>query len=636
MPSIKEQFDEYTDRMAEIRRLSSPDINVFDDEDDYSKKLRYNFQRIGRLAALNRDMLDKTLYPLLEKSKELDEQTTKQLGELAENLASIANQDNDFVNLDLPVSALISDRLSSDALKKKDLYTQIKQLDDEINVDYALMNVTERINVSPEISRTYQKKGLLIGDFFFKLLDKKKFAEIDDDLCRKIILTNARFTSVFFEGNTDSKLNKKNLDILNLMMEIYNDDFYHQAVSGYNWDYFLYRTYEYYLQCTDICNSRGFSRKQLDLIGDKAEEMERLIRDNPKPYVDVVGFSFIPVAIARCRYLCGRLSKDEYEDYLVNAYESRDKLCFRTEGGYFNILLPLEYLCIIDRDNMNAQVVSRLEGIYGDIIDYIFKMPGDGSKCFLMEYLAEYINRFIEIPSVYTIKDFVIQCMAAIHPPTYIHSVMVGQISECICRHLLSKMPGVFIGFPGCSNVDDVKANKAAILDYTYNAALCHDFGKIYIMDTIFVYGRKLMDFEFDIIKSHPQMGYDLLSKFESTKKYAPVAKGHHKWYDDSFGYPSDFTTSDSPYKVIIDIVQCADCMDAATDTIGRSYSQGKNLEVILKEIKRDCGKRYAPFFGKLFDMYEVRWDLEYLLSEQRGKNYRKTFSLLKSVMRKA
>ncbi len=635
MPSIKEQFDEYTDRMAEIRRLSSPDINVFEDADDYSKKLRYNFQRIGRLAALNRTMLDSTIYPLLERNSKLDEETSKELGELADKLVTVADQNNDYLNLDLPVSALISDRLSVEALKKKDLYSQIRQLDEEIAIDYALLNVTERITVLPEICDTYRKKGLVIGDFYLRLLDKKKFLEIEDEQCRRIILTNARFVSVFFEQNTDVGLNKKNIDILNRMMEIYHDDFYHQAVSDFDWDYFLYRTLEYYLQCTDICNLRGFTKEQLNIIGERADELDCLIKENPRPFMNIIGFNFIPVAIARCRYLCGRLSKDEYKDFLVKTYELRDKKNFRTEGGYFNILLPLEYLCIVDRDNLNSLDVSRLEEIYSEVMEYIFNMPSGGSMCLFMEYLAEFISRFIEIPSVVSLKDFVLQCMAAIHPPTYIHSLMVGQISECLCSHLINKMPGVFIGFPGCSNIDDVRAKKVEILDYAYNAALCHDFGKIYIMDTIFVYGRKLLDFEFDIIKSHPQMGYDLLIKFESTRKYAPVAKGHHKWYDDSFGYPADFVTSDSPYKVIIDIVQCADCMDAATDSIGRSYSNGKSIDDILKEVKRDAGKRYAPFLSRILEMFEVRWDMDFLLSQQRNKNYQKTFALLRNVIRR-
>ena len=69
--SIKDEFNKYAERMLEIRKLSSPDIKKFDNADDYSKRLRHNFQKIGRLAAVNREMLDKELYPLLNSTDEL-------------------------------------------------------------------------------------------------------------------------------------------------------------------------------------------------------------------------------------------------------------------------------------------------------------------------------------------------------------------------------------------------------------------------------------------------------------------------------------------------------------------------------------------------------------------------------------
>ena len=70
--------------------------------------------------------------------------------------------------------------------------------------------------------------------------------------------------------------------------------------------------------------------------------------------------------------------------------------------------------------------------------------------------------------------------------------------------------------------------------------------------------------------------GAELLTGHNSTAAYADVAKGHHLWYDCSRGYPYDFNTFDSPVKTIIDIVAVADCMDAATDSVGRSYNNGK------------------------------------------------------------
>ncbi|MBQ3787160.1 MAG: HD domain-containing protein [Lachnospiraceae bacterium] len=633
MPSIKEQFDEYTDRMAEIRRLSSPDINVFDDANDYSKKLRYNFQRIGRLAALNRDMLDKTLYPVVNSKDVLESETVKQMRNLADSLLNIADAENEFENLDLPISYLISERLLFDAKNKNSVSEMIRQLEREIAICYSMMNMTNRIATHPQIPEFYRKRGIAIGEEFFKLLAKDRFLTIKDQECREIVLTNARFIPAFNERVVDDKeANKKDLEILDWMLEIAEDDFYKKAVPGFDWRYFKFRVLEYYMQNTEMNNYRGFSDEQLKAICKKADEMNYVCQNTPDYYREIIGYSTLPILIARCRYLGGEIDKKLYLEMLMQSYKKRDKLTFSTDGCFYNMLVPLEIICQMNPYELNMEEVSLLEEIYDNLCAYIFRFAGDSALSFELENVSEIIRRYIEVPSGVLFKDFVLQIIAAIHPPTYIHSQMVGQLTECFCYHLINKNPEIFVGMPGIENVDDVYKKRSHIVDYAYNAALCHDFGKAFIMDTIFVYGRRLLDFEFDIIKAHPEVGYMLLSNNESTREYADVARGHHKWYDDTKGYPENVKTVDSPYKVIIDIVQCADCMDAATDSVGRSYNQGKTLANFIKEIKADSGSRYAPFLAPLFDDPMVYQDVEYLLDEQRAKNYERTYSLLREV----
>ncbi len=287
---------------------------------------------------------------------------------------------------------------------------------------------------------------------------------------------------------------------------------------------------------------------------------------------------------------------------------------------------------MVDGDNITTEECFLVRDIYRNICAYLFHMPNTSSMSFSMEWVSIIIQHFIDLPGGVHFEDFILQCMAALHPPTYIHSKMVAQLTECLTRHLIIMKPELFLGIMGCDSIFDVAGKKDSIIAYAYHAAVCHDFGKINIIDTIFVYGRKLLDFEFNIIKSHPTIGARFLAAHESTKEYADVAAGHHRWYDDSRGYPEDFKTWDSPYKTIIDIVQCADCMDAATDTVGRSYNRGKTLYDFLEELRADSGKRYAPWLLEVFDRPEVRRDVEFLLTKGRDKNYLDTYSLLKNV----
>ena len=63
-------------------------------------------------------------------------------------------------------------------------------------------------------------------------------------------------------------------------------------------------------------------------------------------------------------------------------------------------------------------------------------------------------------------------------------------------------------------------------------------------------FARALFNEEFDLIRLHPQMGYELLSKWDSTRPYAEAA--------------------------LYQILTCADCLDAATDSVGRAYSSSR------------------------------------------------------------
>ena len=95
-------------------------------------------------------------------------------------------------------------------------------------------------------------------------------------------------------------------------------------------------------------------------------------------------------------------------------------------------------------------------------------------------------------------------------------------------------------------------------------------------------------------------------------------------------GYPEEFRTEDSKYRTAIALLEAADCMDAATDSIGRSYKEGKQLERYLREVREGSGTRYAPYLEELLRDEGVVRELTYLISGGRDENYRKTYRILK------
>ncbi|MFR5785777.1 MAG: hypothetical protein ACLUHE_00635 [Christensenellales bacterium] len=82
-------------------------------------------------------------------------------------------------------------------------------------------------------------------------------------------------------------------------------------------------------------------------------------------------------------------------------------------------------------------------------------------------------------------------------------------------------------------------------------------------------------------------MGYEVLQKRPSTRPYAKAALYHHRWYNEKGGYPADLSYKDEPDAILYQILTCADCIDAATDSAGRAYSRGKTFEEMLDDLRR-------------------------------------------------
>lgn len=206
--------------------------------------------------------------------------------------------------------------------------------------------------------------------------------------------------------------------------------------------------------------------------------------------------------------------------------------------------------------------------------------------------------------------------------PTYIHSVMVSDFCRVLAQDMVDKRPELFAGMWGYS-VDEVVQNKDKIVEYITNAAFYHDIGKTRIGNVINTQTRKIDDFEFEIIKSHPSEGAALLDKVPILLKYRDVILGHHKAYDGSFGYPNDFDNTRSTVRPVIDLVTICDCLDAATDHLGRNYANTKTVSEVLDEIYEQRGKRYNPYMAEyLHEAKDLQDQLDVMATQNRINKY--------------
>lgn len=121
-------------------------------------------------------------------------------------------------------------------------------------------------------------------------------------------------------------------------------------------------------------------------------------------------------------------------------------------------------------------------------------------------------------------------------------------------------------------------------------ASTVHDVGKVGIDDSILNKHGSLTDEEYEIIKKHPEIGYNILKEVKNMENILDLVRHHHERYDGK-GYP-DGKDKDS-LSIDVFIIQLADAIDAmATD---RPYRPALSEEEIISEIKRCSGTQFHP-----------------------------------------
>lgn len=119
-------------------------------------------------------------------------------------------------------------------------------------------------------------------------------------------------------------------------------------------------------------------------------------------------------------------------------------------------------------------------------------------------------------------------------------------------------------------------------------SALLHDVGKIAVDDAILKKPGALSAEEFEIMKTHPQKGYKIMSQIPAMKNFLPGMYMHHEMINGA-GYPQGLKGDEIPLQA--KIISVADTFDAMTTD--RPYQKGMSLEDTLNRIKSFVGTRY-------------------------------------------
>jgi putative nucleotidyltransferase with HDIG domain len=135
--------------------------------------------------------------------------------------------------------------------------------------------------------------------------------------------------------------------------------------------------------------------------------------------------------------------------------------------------------------------------------------------------------------------------------------------------------------------------------------ALLHDVGKLIVPEEVLNKPGRLDDYEWRIMRLHPEAGVELLADIEFPWDVRPMVRSHHEKWDGS-GYPDGLAGDAIPLAARI--LTIADVYDALTTT--RSYRAGFSHEKTVRIMTEDAANGH--FDPSIFPLF-----LEWAASQQ-------------------
>jgi len=132
-------------------------------------------------------------------------------------------------------------------------------------------------------------------------------------------------------------------------------------------------------------------------------------------------------------------------------------------------------------------------------------------------------------------------------------------------------------------------------------AAMIHDIGKVSVPAEILSKPGRINEIEFDLIRMHPKVGYEILKSIEFPWPIAQIVFQHHERMDGS-GYPLGLSGS----EILLEarILGVADVVEAMASH--RPYRPALGLQDALEEISQNRGTLYdSDIVGACLKVFE-------------------------------
>ena len=602
--------EEYIANLKEISLLSvhrGQDAPCFE---AYLEGQRQRRARMEQVVARNMSLLRENLFPLLDR---LFEAGDAQLVELEEFAAALFDGRSE---LDVGLFRQIYRALLSRSRLQKSRNDMIRQLY-WLGMGYNCL-CTKLMGLEGAADGYTSRMRLCFMEAAAYL---KYFDEIEDSGTKGYILRSRANVAL---GQFKSPSEK--IQMVKYTLKIMQDKEYQEKAPELPWNRYIYMTHLQMVASLSRSRERAMTPQDIAAVMESvyivyqtqlAQAQERGERPPAR-----ISFSYDSI-----NYYCGLDSLDGLlgrMELLMDRAEDDD---YSSDGIYAMISLPAFY-CNFLQENPEKVPERReyLDSLYRRATDYAERFPQPAENETLFFALRQMTIGFVETGSGLSYGDLLQRLLVRFLPEMYVHSHTVGRTAAAFCRIVLEEEPGFFDDMDSIREITDFHQKEDAVSDYAMKAGLFHDTGKISFPNLYSLTARQWFEEEYELASLHTQIGEDRLSRQPSTRPYAPVALGHHAWYDGSGGYPDSYVRLECPCRQMVDIIGLMDWLDNVTYTTHRYTGMKKTFPEAVREAIRLGGKRFSPLLTGRLEDPAVEHKLAEALEGSRREAYRRLY----------
>lgn len=262
------------------------------------------------------------------------------------------------------------------------------------------------------------------------------------------------------------------------------------------------------------------------------------------------------------------LKKKEYSRANLFTYLKTDSSSKNDNLGELESGQPINYESVIVRDEINLPVEINSQPVLINgkklVIDVIKDISERKQSAEELKQSSEKLQKAME-----GTIDTLAHAAEVRDPYTAGHQQRVSLLSIAIANEL------------GLSQIQ---------IDGVRVASSLHDIGKIYVPAEILSKPGKLKVNEFNLVRDHSEVGYELLKSIEFPWPVAEIILQHHERLDGS-GYPRGLIGND--IMIEASIIAVSDVVESMSSH--RPYRPAYNIEKALLEILQHRGVLYHP-----------------------------------------